>query len=31
MLDAVDALDDGLQRLGDQLDRVIGLQARRGA
>jgi hypothetical protein len=28
VLDPVDALDDGLQRLGDQLDRVIGLQAR---
>jgi hypothetical protein len=28
MLDPVDALDDGLERFGDKLDRVIGLQAR---
>ena len=27
VLDAVDALDDRLQRLGDELDRVLGLQA----
>ena len=27
MLDAIDALDDGLQRLGDELDGVLGLQA----
>ena len=25
VLDAVDALDDGLERLGDELDRVLGL------
>jgi hypothetical protein len=28
MLDPVDALDDGLERFGDKLDGVIGLQAR---
>ena len=27
VLDAVDALDDRLQRLGDELDRVLGLEA----
>ena len=26
VLDPVDALDDGLERLGDELDRVLGLQ-----
>ena len=26
VLDAVDALDDGLERLGDELHRVLGLE-----
>jgi len=27
MLDVVDGLDDGFQRLGDELDRILGLEA----
>jgi len=27
MLDAVDTLDDRLERFGDQLDRILGAQA----